>query len=81
MSYYSRQTKEVRTLKGVDGIRGFEREIKYAVAGGHVTGRGWPLTNCVVEVAEDDRDGRCPMLLLRFYHRLTYSDQVAQECA
>jgi hypothetical protein len=66
-------------VKAVDYIRGFEREIKFAPTGGDATGGGLPLTNCVIEVVENDWQGGGPMPSLRFYHKPTFSYQIAQE--
>lgn len=56
-------------MKNIDEVRGFEREIKFAAAGGYATGGGVPLSNCIVEVVGNDWQGHCPMLSLRFFHR------------
>jgi hypothetical protein len=68
-------------MKTVDEVRGFEREILFSSTGGYATGGGIPLTNSVIEVKENDSQGRCPVLSLRFYHKPTYPHQFAQECA
>ena len=65
----------------VDEVRGFEREIQFAPTGGYARSGGVPLTNCVIEVVEDDWQGRCPMLSLRFYHKPVYPHQVARDSA
>lgn len=68
-------------MKTVDDVRGFEREIKFASTGGYSTGGSLPLTNCVVEVKNNDREGRCPMLSLRFYHKPYIPYQIEKESA
>src|ERR1035441_10286144 len=74
-------------MKTIDDFRGFDREIKFSATGGHATGGGAPLTNCVVEIADDVvetdtvQDDRRPVLSLRFYYKPIYSHRMAEESA
>jgi hypothetical protein len=43
-------------MKNIDAVRGFEREIKFAAAG-YATRGGVSLSNCVIEVVENDWQG------------------------
>jgi hypothetical protein len=71
----------VVAVKHVDEVRGFERTIFFESAGGHKTSGGVPLTNCVIEVVENDAQGNCPMLSLRFFHKPVYDAKTARELA
>ena len=39
------------------------------------------MTNCVVEVVDNDSQGRSPMLSLRFYYKPSYPHAVADRSA
>lgn len=68
-------------MKDVDEVRGFERAILFEPTGGYKTSGGVPLTNCVIEIKENDWQGRCPMLSLRFFNKPSYSGERARELA
>jgi hypothetical protein len=55
-------------MRGIDEVRGYKRSILFDQSPGYChSGPGMCLTGCVVEVVENDIDGRCPMMSLRFY--------------
>jgi hypothetical protein len=54
-------------MKGVDEVRGYEREILFSLENLYTTGGRIALTNCAVEAIENDWQGRAPVLSLRFH--------------
>ncbi|MCC6591158.1 MAG: hypothetical protein IT168_31015 [Bryobacterales bacterium] len=55
-------------MRGIDGVRGYQREIRFRQDGAYATGGGIALTNCVVKGVDSDWQGGAPVLSLRFYH-------------
>lgn len=56
-------------MKHIDAVRGFRRDILFNPECLYTVSGGNPLTNCVVEAVETDRQGHAPVLSLRFYSK------------
>jgi hypothetical protein len=67
-------------MEDIDAIRGFQRNILFNTTG-YSTSAGVPVTNCVVEVVENDWQGSIPMLSMRFYNRPFHPRKLAEEMA